>query len=728
MRLLNTDSLAVEEFADDAVPRYAILSHAWEKGEVTFQDMEQARATSKDGYRKVKKCCSLARSNGFDHVWIDTCCIDKTSSAELSEAINSMYRWYQEATICYGYLADVSSPAELPSSRWFTRGWTLQELIAPSEMIFFNRDWEVLGTKESLNQTISACTGIPEAILSGGDDLETASIAQRMSWAAERKTTRTEDRAYCLLGIFGINMPLLYGEREKAFLRLQEEIMRVSDDHSLFAWRCPGSRGGLLATSPEAYKDSGDIISWNTLTPYNSPFTLTNKGVHLEIPFIGMGERGVGLAILPCTKVGNRDELIGVFLRDPFLTMEYFERCKIEKLELIDLRKFSPSQYPRRSLCVRLRGGQSTDTQDGGGSSTEQRSRSLHPGEDKQSRPGKRPDPQKLLLQAAKKGKEGVVEQLLALPCIKPDFKDVHERTALSYAAKGGHERVAKMLLDRHDVDINSKDKYGYSPLGLATREGKEGVVWLLLSRSDIETDAVGMWGLTVLSVAARLGHAGLVSQLLARRDTRGLLVDCEGLSTLSHAARAGQEAAVRLLLGSGKIYSDFKDKRGRTALWHAASEGQNKIVKLLLETGRVNPSSRDVDRVSPLVVAALMAHESTVALLLSNGAKLGKNDARLGEALSLAITRGHGSMIKMLLENGANPDALMVRVAAWRGHETIVKMMLDKGATPPGLEYAVQREDEGGRLNIRELIPSVRMSRKSIKLVGKCLSHRLRK
>jgi Heterokaryon incompatibility protein (HET) len=181
MRLLNTDNLELKEFRDDDVPQYAIISHTWDEEEVTFQDMEGTRAANTKGYKKVKSCCSVARANGLEYVWIDTCCIDKTSSAELSEAINSMYCWYQEADVCYAYLADVPSKAIFAGSRWFTRGWTLQELIAPSTVIFLDEEWKEVGTKASLQQDVSDCTGIPVGILSGDDDLETFSIAQRMS-------------------------------------------------------------------------------------------------------------------------------------------------------------------------------------------------------------------------------------------------------------------------------------------------------------------------------------------------------------------------------------------------------------------------------------------------------------------------------------------------------------------------------------------------------------------
>jgi hypothetical protein len=173
---------------------------------------------------------------------MDTCCIDKSSSAELSEAINSMFQWYSNADLCYAYQSDVDS-SEDPSlgsstfqkSRWFTRGWTRQELIAPSEVIFLALGWKEIGTRESLCEVISQITRIDQQVLQYPDTRETISIAQRMSWASRRKTNRIEDQAYCLLGLFGINMPLLYGEGKNAFLSLKNETLGRSDDHSIFA-------------------------------------------------------------------------------------------------------------------------------------------------------------------------------------------------------------------------------------------------------------------------------------------------------------------------------------------------------------------------------------------------------------------------------------------------------------------------------------------------------------
>ena len=358
MRLLNTTKRKLEEFGGNKIPLYAILSHTWGESEITFQDIEGDDAEKKVEYEKVRNTCSMAAAHGFDYVWIDTCCIDKTSSAELSEAINSMYRWYQDSGVCYAYLADVPPNAvdyrtraigpEFSKSRWFTRGWTLQELIAPSTVIILNQKWQEIGTKSSLQRMISEITGIPTNILLGGD-LKGASIAQRMSWASKRETTRVEDLAYCLMGMFGINMPLLYGEGERAFTRLQEEIMKVSDDHSLFAWKSSEKHGGLLATSPAAFFNSGEIIPFNPSSTLSGAITVNNKGIHLKLHFRTVFQ-DVGLAILPCIENGKE---VAIYLRAMSETNEYFVRTLSDRLELLNLKDFSQSEYREKSICVR---------------------------------------------------------------------------------------------------------------------------------------------------------------------------------------------------------------------------------------------------------------------------------------------------------------------------------------------------------------------------------------
>ena len=227
---------------DDAIPRYAILSHMWgaDTEEVSFKDMIDATGTSKPGYDKIRFCGEQAGRDDLQYFWIDTCCIDKSSSTELEEAINSMFRWYRNAAKCYVYLTDVSRPtldtdagrlsweSSFQKSRWFTRGWTLQELIAPVLVEFFSKEGEQLGSKGSLERHVNEVTRIPIKALRG-NPLDDFSVQERMLWVEDRDTTRKEDKAYSLLGIFDVHMPLIYGEgREKAFKRLREEIDKAS--------------------------------------------------------------------------------------------------------------------------------------------------------------------------------------------------------------------------------------------------------------------------------------------------------------------------------------------------------------------------------------------------------------------------------------------------------------------------------------------------------------------
>jgi hypothetical protein len=218
MRLLKVDdrdSLSLTEDLYDNIPPYAILSHTWgqAKDEVSYDDLQHELWKNKAGHVKVRFCAEQTKKNRLEYFWVDTCCINKQSSAELSEAINSMYNWYQDAQLCFVYLSDVdkNNPKKpLSRSRWFQRGWTLQELLAPSEVIFYDRQWRRLGSKSTLAGQIASITQIPATALNTRN-LTSFSVAQKMSRAAGRVTTRAEDGAYCLLGLFGVNMPLLYG-------------------------------------------------------------------------------------------------------------------------------------------------------------------------------------------------------------------------------------------------------------------------------------------------------------------------------------------------------------------------------------------------------------------------------------------------------------------------------------------------------------------------------------
>lgn len=293
MRLLSTRRETLEGFFERPGPSYAILSHRWTNDECSLQDFTERRKMDSTGYRKIQGFRTFARAQrpSYKWVWVDTCCIDKQSSAETTEAINSMYEWYREARVCVVYLKDLPSEREMDEngrrlafskSDWFRRGWTLQELLAPTTVIFCDREWNIYGSRNELAARISAITGIEKAFLSGQHSPQEASVAMRMSWASGRITTKPEDIAYCLLGIFDVNMSPLYGEKMKAFMRLQHEIIKSSDDESIFAWESNVSTGGMLATSPEAFKKSKKTVAVRLTPEERLPYFITNKGLHIR--------------------------------------------------------------------------------------------------------------------------------------------------------------------------------------------------------------------------------------------------------------------------------------------------------------------------------------------------------------------------------------------------------------------------------------------------------------
>lgn len=310
MWLISAHDLRMES-RDPSTQSYAVLSHTWGDEEVTFQDFQDPDKRPMRGYSKIINCAKQAKDDGIDWVWIDTCCIDKTSSAEFSEAINSMYAWYRDAAVCYAFLEDVPALSphfpefEFRKARWFTRGWCLQELIAPQKVEFYAQDWTDIGTKWSLSDMITQITGVPNSLLLHGTDLRDFSIAQKMSWASQRNTSKTEDMAYCLMGIFDVNMPLIYGEGNKAFRRLLSEILKEHDDYSFLLWTTPNPGSKLLAPAsfdPGLFRKAGLSIFQDRPCLYGevefatglpkflaealerrSPPQLTNRGLQVEM-------------------------------------------------------------------------------------------------------------------------------------------------------------------------------------------------------------------------------------------------------------------------------------------------------------------------------------------------------------------------------------------------------------------------------------------------------------
>ncbi|RSM09713.1 hypothetical protein CDV31_007553 [Fusarium ambrosium] len=358
MRLLNTTSLKLEYFVGYKIPKYAILSHRWETEEILFEDVQTDKWPQKKGIDKVKRACLRASEDGFKYIWIDTCCIDKSSSAELSEAINSMFDWYHRSQVCYAYLCDVPTGdmKAFTKSEWFTRGWTLQELIAPEQVQFLDNQWRLIGDRLSLLEPIVEITAIDRRVLGrgeheqdcpsqaqnltrdwlcrcGGRDasrtfrplISSFSVGTRMSWASKRVTTRVEDGAYALLGLFNVNMPLLYGEGAKAFRRLQDNIIRDSNDQSILACQhrnwvgMVDQRDHLFPPDARAFRLAANLERSSTSSEYLS-MKLTNRSLNID------------LQICPCWKSdknGSKVERKWLGILDCVYSDDYLSRPAI---------------------------------------------------------------------------------------------------------------------------------------------------------------------------------------------------------------------------------------------------------------------------------------------------------------------------------------------------------------------------------------------------------------
>lgn len=366
MRLLHTATIKVVDFVGEPPP-YTILSHMWEEEEVTLQELQKLQepqglqrydngTKQKKGYVKLQKACELTAQEGFNYVWVDTCCIDKTSSVELSEAINSMYRWYQESGICFAFLSDETGNDQsgIAKSRWFTRGWTLQELIAPRVLLFYNAYWNFIDSTGDCSLHLERALGIPAEVLDN-QDLSGVCLRGRMQWISTRVTTRPEDIAYCLLGIFNVNMPLLYGEgKRKAFRRLQEEIVKSSTDLSIFLWKAPKELEDnskrpywdLLADDPKWFSvmSLADCSADGALQLQDASMDINNQGRKVNwslIPFSSEPNQTLFLVML----IGVDQINVGIALQQ--LDNEGTQFCRVSANRLFYMHSGSPDwAYP----------------------------------------------------------------------------------------------------------------------------------------------------------------------------------------------------------------------------------------------------------------------------------------------------------------------------------------------------------------------------------------------
>lgn len=745
MRLLNVDTFQFAEFFYQTPPPYAILSHTWgdDSEEVSYSNVLAGRLESPETRpAKVSGCCDQARKDGYEYVWIDTCCIDKTNSVELHEAINSMFKWYRDAAICYVYLADVPTGDEIHnpdsrfySSRWFQRGWTLQELLAPLRLRFYDDDWLFLGTKGELCDVIEDITGIPSPYLLGIHELHHASIAQRMSWAANRVTKREEDIAYCLLGVFGIVMSMIYGEGPNAFRRLQEEIMRKhTSDDSILAWGLsplkpfnsssalathPSHSSSVLATHPSQFALSGQIVSRPQPGTNSLDIRAGTLRLHLRFPprlswtfgalSCGPEHDPQESVLLPLTRASGgedneytrRSDIGAVLDRVPDSHIAFACRIKVDDNP-------RPSTSPAQVHYFLI-----------------QRSPSVRNLEIVDVQPPERWHRERSLIEAPAPNGDGqhraflrlrdgnressdfviVLEAVASGPALRAqcDVMTASKDTSLSEI----QGMIDAMRLQSHQALRQSANNGALTLQAVLISEARQRTFSLRLEKLS---DAPGQT--TNATLELEIIRRNMEMECLRKAD-KAVVEEMKALEQKKDAERMSLEEVETKLLGVEKELQTLLERKARLdndkaghmlRLDAILEEREGKMLKLStldswfqtadkemksLVDGNIvdGHGQRMVAGRQTLYLAARKGYEDLVQALLEKGAPTEDTDTKGLTPLHVAAWRGRAEIVQLLLNKGANMDAKAgdertpLHSAVQKGHESVVRLLLERGA-----------------------------------------------
>lgn len=484
-----------------------------------------------------------------------------------------------------------------------------------------------------------------------GVDLSEYSVAQKMSWAASQTTTRVEDRAYSLLGIFGIYMPPIYGGGENAFIRLQEEIMRVSDDHSLFAWSSLDSHGSLLARSPDAFKDSGHIVPYQPDDEACAGPYISSSGIHLEVRFLGMlFGTGVGMALLNCRYQSKEGESIAINVKDLDLMMERFQRITNSLLIEVGRNTQLQTQGSVRKICIRRPPSRGSNV----------RRRNEASIEDKHYEYGSHLDGATSLMTASRNGLVRSVWYLLTFSNIESWLRRREGHKAIFEAIQGVNEMVVRILLFRSGIWPQEMEEDQESPTAFllaAVRARHLPIVKLLLKRRFRPDPSLTQYAnvTSALSLAAAYGLESIVKLLLQHGADENWLND-KFQTPLCFAAEKVYENIVRILIDRGAELDPSPDE-GKPPLCYASEAGYQAIVRLLIRRG-ANVNSQDEQQRSPLLYATLGNHVHIAMKLIKYGANPHSSDNRGRSPLSHASERGHYCLAELLISNGAKIES----------------------------------------------------------------------
>lgn len=727
MRLMNVETLKLEEFLD-AVPSYAILSHTWGKDneEVSFRDVQEGKLET-DGALPVKLrgCCRQAKEDGFRYAWIDTCCIDKTNSVELHEAINSMFRWYMDAAICYAYLSDVpandnprNSGSKFFSSRWFKRGWTLQELLAPPKLRFYNSEWCYLGTKGDMCVTIERITGIPSPFLLGIADLQAASVAQRMSWAAKRVTKRKEDIAYSLLGIFGVTMPMIYGEGgEKAFRRLQEQIMKDIGDDSILAWGFNMAKsvpetpsevisGGILASTPSEFTNCGQIVRRGQAG--RNSFDMIGGSLRLNLSILTTSS-GETYGLLKCGPEHDAEKVVAIPLattsgessgeyirpqeRYPVLLPKTLPEASIQRIRIQNEHQSVALVVANQRYWFHIQESADTNLE----------LIDVVP-------PSRWHKDRALIEMATASDDHGVPQTLARFRHCEGSYHDFVILLEFETQTSQTQARCHVMISSRDTSLENMAQKLSFiRQKALGKKVASNGILNLQVTLEPVATQPMFIIRPTATSSSPEItvNVTSELRQLELKREMEiiamaegqisleelRLLLDLEEKKKLSLISgpedkseemdrlntrynklkkeresmskrRVEAERCLNELLGdainakaaSGNDHeSDAED--GHSTLSWAVANGHETVVRLLFEEG-VDVESKNKRGQTPLIWAAANGHEAVVRLLLDKGASIEAKDMDGRTSLSWAAARGYEAIVSLLLDKGTDIES----------------------------------------------------------------------
>ncbi|RYP73942.1 hypothetical protein DL769_004113 [Monosporascus sp. CRB-8-3] len=737
MRLLNVDTFTLDIFDVAHAPNYAILSHTWGKDseEVSYDDVSAGRlARAETRPNKVSGCCKQAKKDGYKYVWIDTCCINKTDSVELQEAINSMFRWYQKAQICYAFLSDVPPGAdphdpqsEFFSSRWFRRGWTLQELLAQPNVRFYDSVWSHLGTKGDLSDAIENITGIPSLFLLGITELCYASVAQRMSWAAGRVTKREEDIAYCLLGIFGVIIP-----------------------------------GGILAAGPWDFANCGQIASRER--PANDYFDLRGGNLRLRL-FLYITPAGETLGLLNCGPEHDTHKVVGIplattsggqpgeYMRPkgrytaliPKPTSEVSAKvvrirvdCErkpsaalsqpcflhvqktVRSLELIDVEP--PSRWHKERALVEVATGPDSDCMQR--ILTRLREKTNYSAD--------------FIVVLELQSSEMKARCHVLIASRQTSLQDIARKFGDMRPEALGKQSATNGILNLH-VTLEPVSKQRRLLLRLAASHNSPATtvnatleLHCLQRMVEIQCieEAEGKKAREAKELNQKLGEKGAalgqtekelrrVNEQLRRLREREILLLEEledGMHKMNEldnkqqkisqqreemsAWRSKAQQSVDRLWNSRPSAGEIGDKsvaEGDQALHFAAENGYEDVARLLLDKG-ADITAKDNDGWTPLHYAARYGHEAVTRLLLDKGADITAKDNNGWTPLHCAARYGHKAVTWLLLDKGADITAkdnnswTPLHVAASYGHNAVTRLLLDRGAD-------ITAKDNNGRV-----------------------------